>query len=85
MGTSPDTRDRLRRSRVQAQHIHAELDRLREGNVERLIDLLVVRKDEEGNVERLRSTDLGEEELEELGATVGALIGASVREATRKA
>lgn len=55
--------------------IRAELDRLREGDVIRLVDLLVIRKDEQGNVERFHHTDLSPEENEELGATVGALIG----------
>jgi len=55
--------------------IRAELDRLREHDVVRLVDLLVVHKDDDGNVERLRHTDLSEEELELLGAKVGALIG----------
>jgi uncharacterized membrane protein len=52
-----------------------ELDRLREHDIVRLIDVLVVRKDEQGNVERLRHSDLSEEEAEEFGAVVGALIG----------
>jgi uncharacterized membrane protein len=55
--------------------IRAELDRLREHDVVRLVDLLVVRKDDEGNIERLHHTDLSEAELEQFGATVGALIG----------
>jgi uncharacterized membrane protein len=55
--------------------IRDELERLREHDVVRVIDLLVVRKDEDGNVERLRHSDLSEEEQEELGAVVGALVG----------
>lgn len=55
--------------------ILAELDRLREGDIVRLVDLLVVRKDDEGNVERLQRTDLTPDEAQQLGATVGALIG----------
>jgi uncharacterized membrane protein len=55
--------------------ILAELDRLRESEVVRLVDLLVVRKDDEGNVERLQRTDLTPAEAEQFGATVGALIG----------
>jgi uncharacterized membrane protein len=55
--------------------IRAELERLREHDVVRLIDLLVVRKDDEGSVERLRHSDLSQEELEDFGAIVGALIG----------
>ena len=34
--------------------IRAELDRLRESDVVRLIDAIVVRKDDEGNLERMR-------------------------------
>lgn len=55
--------------------IRAELDRLREHDAIRVIDLLVVRKDAEGNVERLRTSDLDQESAQELGAVVGALIG----------
>jgi uncharacterized membrane protein len=53
----------------------AELRRLRESDVVRLIDLVVVRKDEDGNVERFKHTDLTTDELQEFGATIGALIG----------
>jgi uncharacterized membrane protein len=55
--------------------IREELERLREHDVVRLIDLIVVRKDDEGNVTRLRHSDLSQEELEDFGAIVGALIG----------
>jgi len=55
--------------------IMAELDRLREHDVVRLIDLIVVRKDDEGNVERVQHSDLSQEEAMEFGAIVGALIG----------
>ncbi|MFL5917756.1 MAG: hypothetical protein ACJ74X_03435 [Gaiellaceae bacterium] len=55
--------------------IRAELERLREHDVVRLIDLIVVRKDDDGNVERLQHSDLSQEELEDFGAIVGALIG----------
>jgi len=55
--------------------IRAELDRLREHDVVRLIDLMVVRKDDEGNVERMQHSDLSTEEAEEFGALIGALIG----------
>jgi uncharacterized membrane protein len=55
--------------------IRAELERLRENDVVRLVDLLVVRKDEDGNVERMQHSDLSQEELEDFGAIVGALIG----------
>ncbi len=55
--------------------IRAELDRLREKDAIRLIDLLLVRKDADGNVERVEQSDLTTEEAQELGAVVGALIG----------
>ncbi len=55
--------------------IMAELDRLRENDIVRLIDLVFVRKDADGKVEKILRSDLSPEEAEELGATVGALIG----------
>jgi len=55
--------------------IKAELDRLREHDVVRLVDLVVVQKNDDGTVERMHATDLSLEEAEEFGATVGALIG----------
>jgi uncharacterized membrane protein len=55
--------------------IRAELERLKENDIVRLIDLIAVRKDDEGNIERLQQSDLSQDELEEFGAIVGALIG----------
>jgi uncharacterized membrane protein len=55
--------------------IRAELDRLRDSDIVRLVDLLVVSKDDDGNITRLQASDLSDDEMEELGATVGALIG----------
>ncbi|HEX4520821.1 MAG TPA: hypothetical protein VH063_14665 [Gaiellaceae bacterium] len=55
-----------------------ELERLKENDVIRLIDLLVVRKDENGELERFHTSDLSAGELEEFGATLGALIGLGV-------
>ena len=55
--------------------IREELERLKEHDIVRLIDLIAVRKDTEGNVERLQQTDMSSDELEEFGAIVGALIG----------
>jgi uncharacterized membrane protein len=55
--------------------IRAELDRLRDSDIVRLVDVLVVSKDDDGNITRLQASDLSGEEMEELGATVGALIG----------
>ena len=55
--------------------ILAELDRLRENDIVRLIDLAFVRKDADGRVERVERSDLSSEEAEQFGAIVGALIG----------
>jgi uncharacterized membrane protein len=55
--------------------IRAELERLRDHDVVRLIDLIVVRKDEDGNIERLQQSDLTQDEAMEFGAIVGALVG----------
>jgi uncharacterized membrane protein len=55
--------------------IRAELDRLRSGDVIRLLDLLVIQKHDDGTVERHLTSDLSEEEAEEVGAIAGALIG----------
>jgi uncharacterized membrane protein len=52
-----------------------ELKRLKEEDIIRLIDLAVVRKDDEGNIEALHTSDLSEDEAMEFGAYVGALIG----------
>jgi hypothetical protein len=53
----------------------AELERLREGDVVRVIDLLVVHKGADGVVQRLHHSDLTAGEAEGVGAVVGALIG----------
>jgi uncharacterized membrane protein len=55
--------------------IREELEWLRESESIRLIDLLVVRKDNEGNVTRVETSDLSPDEAVEVGAVVGALIG----------
>ena len=52
-----------------------ELARLKDEDVIRLVDLLVVSKNAEGEVEVLQQTDLSPEESETFGALVGALIG----------
>jgi uncharacterized membrane protein len=52
-----------------------ELKRLKDQDIIRLIDLAVVRKDDEGNIEKLHMSDLSEDEAMEFGAYVGALIG----------
>jgi hypothetical protein len=53
----------------------AELERLRESDVVRVIDLLVVHKGADGVVQRLHHSDLTAGEAEGAGAAVGTLIG----------
>jgi hypothetical protein len=53
----------------------AELERLRESHVVRVIDLLVVHKDADGVVRRLHHSDLTVDDDERAGAVLGALIG----------
>ena len=55
-----------------------ELNRLRENEVIRLIDALAVRKNLDGSLTALQWSDLSIEEAEDLGATVGALLGLGV-------
>jgi uncharacterized membrane protein len=52
-----------------------EFRRLRDNDVIRLIDALVVQKDLDGNLAAVQWSDLSIEESEEFGATVGALLG----------
>jgi uncharacterized membrane protein len=52
-----------------------ELARLKDEDVIRLVDLLVVSKSSDGEVEVLQHSDLSTEEAETFGALVGALIG----------
>jgi hypothetical protein len=53
----------------------AELERLRESDAVRVLDLLVIHKDSDGVVRRLPRADLGAGEAEGAGSVVGALIG----------
>jgi len=52
-----------------------ELDRLKREQVIRIIDLLVVRKDEEGHVMVMTASDLDWEEATTFGSYIGALAG----------
>jgi len=52
-----------------------ELNRLRADDLIRLIDVLVVQKGLDGSVTAVQASDLSTEEAEEMGATIGALIG----------
>ena len=55
--------------------ILAELGRLRDADIVRVIDAVAVKKDDDGSIEILRASDLSSEEAQEFGAVVGALIG----------
>jgi uncharacterized membrane protein len=55
--------------------IATELRRLRDHDIVRLVDLLVVRKDEDGSVDALETSDLSKDESTQLGAIAGALVG----------
>src|SRR5215210_5776763 len=52
-----------------------ELTRLKDADIIRLIDRIVVKKDDEGNIETLHKSDLDDDESMEFGAIAGALIG----------
>lgn len=52
-----------------------ELNRLRDNDLIRLLDVLVVQKDDDGAVTAVQVSDLSVDEAEEIGATIGALIG----------
>jgi uncharacterized membrane protein len=52
-----------------------ELKRLKEADIVRVIDLVVVKKDDDGTIETLHQSDLSTEEAMEFGAVAGALIG----------
>ena len=52
-----------------------ELKRLKEADIVRVIDAAMVKKNEDDSVEILHTSDLSEEEAQEFGAIVGALIG----------
>jgi uncharacterized membrane protein len=55
--------------------IREELERLKEHDIVRLIDLLLVKKNDDGDIEVLQTSDLDQNEAEEFGAVVGALGG----------
>ncbi len=52
-----------------------ELKRLREADIVRLVDLLVVAKDDQGELVSVQASDLTQDEAMQLGALIGALIG----------
>ncbi len=53
----------------------AELRRLREHDIIRIVDLLLVAKDQQGEIAKLEHSDLSQEEAMEFGALAGALLG----------
>ncbi len=55
--------------------IRAELERLREGDLIRVVDLLAVRKTQDGVIETIHASDLDPDEAMAFGAAIGALIG----------
>jgi uncharacterized membrane protein len=55
--------------------IRAELARLKENDIVRVIDLLAVRKNSDGEIEAIQQSDLDKEDAETFGAIVGALVG----------
>jgi uncharacterized membrane protein len=61
--------------------IREELDRLRDNELVRVIDVLAVRKGADGKVETLHESQLGPEEQQAFGAIVGGLIGLGAAQA----
>jgi uncharacterized membrane protein len=55
--------------------IRAELDRLRDNDLVRVIDALAVAKDADGNVATLHDSQLSADEQQAFGALIGGLIG----------
>jgi uncharacterized membrane protein len=53
----------------------AELGRLRDADIVRVVDMLAVWKDGDGNVAVLQDSQLSADEAQEFGAVVGGLIG----------
>src|SRR5260370_16702008 len=58
--------------------IIAELERLRESDMVRVIDSLAVYKDADGELEVEHLSNLSEQEAIELGSKIGALIGLGI-------
>jgi uncharacterized membrane protein len=52
-----------------------ELRRLKDADIIRLVDLLVVQKHENGEIESIQDSDLTKDEAMEFGALAGALVG----------
>ena len=60
---------------VEFDEIREELERLRDGDVVRLVDVLAVQKTEDGVIETIQRSDLDTDEAVAFGAAIGALIG----------
>ena len=58
--------------------IWPELERLKEHDIIRLIDLLVIRKDRSGALAVLTATDLDIQDMLEFGAMIGTLVGSGI-------
>ena len=58
--------------------IIAELERLRENDIVRVIDALAVHKDPDGGIEVAQLSNISDDEAVELGSKVGALIGLGI-------
>ena len=58
--------------------VRKELERLRDNDLVRVIDMLAVRKDAGGNVDILHESQLSADEQQAFGAVVGGLIGLGV-------
>ena len=52
-----------------------ELRRLKDEDIVRVVDLVVVKKDETGDIQAVELSDLSDDERAEMGAMAGALIG----------
>ena len=55
--------------------IYPAFDEARRKGIIRFVDYMLVSKDEDGNIQEIEGTDLGEAELVDLGAGIGALMG----------
>ncbi len=55
--------------------ILAELRRLREHDIIRLVDVMFVTKDDDGEIATVEMSDLSKDEFKDLGSIAGALLG----------
>jgi uncharacterized membrane protein len=52
-----------------------ELQRLKDHDIIRVVDMVVVAKDDDGEIEAVELSDLSDDERAEMGAIAGALVG----------